>query len=389
MIGTRRVEQLEALLGTIQRNAARLSEERASRSAQRVTPTAAVAPEDVVRDEAPAPLVSSPPHEVPGAEATPAPVSGVAVSQPPGAREVIESIAPEEFDEIEELEDEVIGERSFGQSSRPPEPEAPSELELELTEELAAANYAAGQAAFPAPHETAVSESEAAAEDEHPSDQDLDGMGVSLGVSAPPGPNDYVPGSISEAMARVAAAESPRTPPPESGPQVSSPPKAAYFPELAADDAPVSLHSGPGPTVEQLGTTLDLEPAETAEAFELQSPSGGPAEIEDEYEANLPGARFAGGYDETLSAPPNAREDLEALDRAEAERAKRISLPPENSARAAPAEGSTPPAYAAEAERIGRAQPPLNVEPALYEGDLPKHSVPSFLQRLDRALRLK
>lgn len=136
-----------------------------------------------------------------------------------------------------------------------------------------------------------------------------------------------------------------KTPPPESGPQEAPMPSGfgahpipedvegmleAELPPLAAlnDGAGFDSLEAPfavsmpspaaapalGPTVEQLGQTIDLDEA-AGPALELDAPptSAPPPPIKsEELEAPLPARESAGRYDEELMPPPEAREELEA-----------------------------------------------------------------------------
>jgi hypothetical protein len=129
-----------------------------------------------------------------------------------------------------------------------------------------------------------------------------------------------------------------KTPPPESGPQAAPPPMAsANVPDMhlledelmqPAQAAPMSSFDsleqpfGPpsrpappasGPTLEQLGQTIDLEEA-AGPALELDrtAPPVSSPPPPDELEVPLPARESAGKYDESLVPPPEAREELGA-----------------------------------------------------------------------------
>lgn len=142
--------------------------------------------------------------------------------------------------------------------------------------------------------------------------------------------------------ARDEAREVPiKTPPPESGPQASPPvslgaPPAPDVERLLEQDvgpapaaggdftAPFDSLEQPfgtrppppasGPTVEQLGQTIELEESAGVE-LELDRPltaASSAAEHPDELEAALPKPESAGAYHEALMPPPQAERDLEA-----------------------------------------------------------------------------
>ncbi len=339
------IQALEELLARIQRNAQALQAERANGVSHEAQMGAAAAAEPELE-----PLESAPPPPEPELE----PVDDDVMEL---GDDAIESIPPDELEEVSDELEEVrdSGEYAGGTAQRadalePPEPELPSDLELELTEDLA--------------------------EDEPPASSEKP-----LGEAAV-----EMPSSIGEAVERAASGEAPRTPPPESGPQVSIPPKDEYKPELAESDAPVSQHFGDGPTVAQLGgNTVELpdDEAEEPHDLELDAPQvAGSDHPDDEYEASLPERQFSGGYDHELEAPPNAREELEAHDRALRERALRESVPP--------VEGAPPPMPSGDhaGEAVARPAPAVNVEPALYEGERAATQTLSFVQRLDASLSL-
>jgi hypothetical protein len=181
----------------------------------------------------------------------------------------------------------------------------------------------------------------------------------------------------------------PRTPPPESGPQVAPPPHG-QLPELDAE-APMSTRGDQEPSIEQLGSTVDLEPA-TSSALEMEtaepaSPSASPTT--DEFEEELPSAERAGVYDESLRPPPSVQDDLEAVDRAHREREARLSVLPDVALSAAPDTIAVPPSDSPEAEAgvLLRNPLPTNVVAATFEGQR-RATSHTFLELLDDALRL-
>jgi hypothetical protein len=133
-----------------------------------------------------------------------------------------------------------------------------------------------------------------------------------------------------------------KTPPPESGPQEApipmglGSPAAPDLDRLEADLSPAAtaISTGsrldsleppfgavsmpvpiaPGPTVEQLGQTIELEVG-GGPSLELDAPATPPPPPppkSEELEVPLPSQRSAGHYDEELMPPPEARGDLDA-----------------------------------------------------------------------------
>lgn len=103
------------------------------------------------------------------------------------------------------------------------------------------------------------------------------------------------------------------TPPPESGQQPAADDDADAF-ELESGKMRVAdAEPAAGPTMEQLGETVELEEGPEAE-FELGaapevSPSQRPSP--DESELDLPPNQFHGAYDDSLAPPPEAAQELE------------------------------------------------------------------------------
>ncbi len=183
----------------------------------------------------------------------------------------------------------------------------------------------------------------------------------------------------------------PRTPPPESGPQVSIPPKDADLGSLGGSTGG-TVHSS-GPTMEQLGSTIDfdgddLPPADLELAERAPSSAApAPADEADEYEAELPQNQFSGAYDTSLTPPATAKADLEQHDKQASEREARISRPPA----IPPARTSRPSVTGIElgdAEVIGRPQAGSG-SPAVYERRQVTGTLATFLSRLDASLALK
>jgi hypothetical protein len=112
----------------------------------------------------------------------------------------------------------------------------------------------------------------------------------------------------------------PLTPPPESGPQVTPPgalfPGAPEVSTLIAESAPLSQASDFGPTLEQIGESVELE-ERAGPSLELDVAQARPATIppSEELEALLNQPPSAGIYDDDLLPPPEARDELVAHDR--------------------------------------------------------------------------
>lgn len=178
---------------------------------------------------------------------------------------------------------------------------------------------------------------------------------------------------LDEPLGEESLAESlddgPRTPPPESGPQVSFPPK----PPGADLDAEESLPE-PGAAADASVTEPEAEPEEAPTVAGEEAAAGAGFSLED-YEEPLPAASTGGVYDESLAAPPTAEEDLAAHDRAEAERETRLSEPP------AAAAGMRPHGV------VTRTPVPERTAAAVFEGSRARQDG-TFLDLLDDALRL-
>ncbi|MGC4090266.1 MAG: hypothetical protein QM756_20775 [Polyangiaceae bacterium] len=152
---------------------------------------------------------------------------------------------------------------------------------------------------------------------------------------------------LEQASAALASEEDGRevplkTPPPESGPQAAPPPGMGAPPLPQVDQLleadlmpppPVAASAEPlptpfdsleqpfgsrppppasGPTVEQLGQTIELEEARGPELeLDWPMPTATPLPL-DELEEPLPPQAAAGGYDEALMPPPEAQQELSA-----------------------------------------------------------------------------
>lgn len=148
------------------------------------------------------------------------------------------------------------------------------------------------------------------------------------------GPSEPLPPVMTpplESGAHAASAQrlSPALPPfdeIEPGSLRSAPPSADLVREL---------QRGQGPTVEQLGNTLELDDAQ-GPPLELAAPiEEHPASERDELEEPLPRGLTAGTYDDSLLPPPSVHEDL----RRHKELVERYSLVPEEPPPPEPAAG--------------------------------------------------
>jgi hypothetical protein len=176
----------------------------------------------------------------------------------------------------------------------------------------------------------------------------------------------------------------PRTPPPESGPQ-SAPAGKLGVPEIDTDGS-ISV-AGSHPAVEQLGGTVELEPA-TSGSLEMLAADDVPTPPPDDYEEALPRGDRGGVYDESLAPPPNVAEDLAAIDRAEEERAARLSVIPE-AAMTVPADTALahPPATRLETGVLARSPVPAHIAAATFEGQR-RATAHTFIELLDDSLGL-
>lgn len=201
------------------------------------------------------------------------------------------------------------------------------------------------------------------------------------------------------ALADVAEPEAPiKTPPPESGRQAVAP----AIHEEPAREADLSgagdvdslleadLTGGPisrapqhgGPTMEQLGATVELQGADAPPAqLELDADPAARATPPpaDELELELPKQGFGGAYDARLPPPVTAAEDLKGL---QAERA----APP---ASFAPPVAAAPPPPAAPSEPTVVERPPLEAHAAEVIVTRPTKVPETFLDLLDASLGLR
>ena len=207
---------------------------------------------------------------------------------------------------------------------------------------------------------------------------------------APASSRRAIAGSLDEALGAASAGDHRAvTPPPESGP-VSVPAAAAAPSEsddiddlLAVDvrEPAVRPPVSTGPTMEQLGSTVEIDGADSADAeLELEVPS----ELEvradqDDLELEIPdGSSTVGTYDASLAPPPTAAADLARMD------AKYSSTPE------APGGTQAEPAAASEADAhsVRRHSAPTGVSPAKFSTTAEPISVASFSELLDRSIAL-
>lgn len=175
-----------------------------------------------------------------------------------------------------------------------------------------------------------------------------------------------------------------KTPPPESGDQMSSPPLAGA--DLRHRDVPADLlevdehlarREISGPTPEQLGETIDLDEP-LGPALELDTAKAEPPLPVKPSELEAPLASAAAGtYDEALEAPPEAAADL-ARHRAR-----------EQAAAAVPAAPAAPvaPAASGELAPVVVARPVVATAPAAFAAAA-SFQPQSFLELLDASLGL-
>jgi hypothetical protein len=185
--------------------------------------------------------------------------------------------------------------------------------------------------------------------------------------------------------------QAPRTPPPESGPQVSAPPPARS-PELDTTESVATPETGP--TMAQLGTTVELEGSEEPGDLELVGPGRDERIVvdtssdQDSYEVELPGSAFSGGYDASLEPPPEALDDLKAHDVAQQQRQERLSMGPATTRAEPPDSTPTRVAGGPPIDRVSRQPVSASTNPAQYEGQRPSNSR-SFGELLQASLNLK
>ena len=228
--------------------------------------------------------------------------------------------------------------------------------------------------------------------------------------------------AASEALSADEAREVPiKTPPPESGPQASPPaslaapppPDVAHLldqeispPAAAAEqfNAPFDSLEQPfgtrppppasGPTVEQLGQTIELEEGAGPE-LELDRPltSAVPTEAHpDDLEAALPAQESAGAYHDALMPPPQAELDLEAhRERHGAPLPEMPSAIPEVAVASAPPLATMPAASTTTAGELSQLiqRPPVGSADVLsVSGVIAKVEPRTFLQLLDASIAL-
>jgi hypothetical protein len=192
-----------------------------------------------------------------------------------------------------------------------------------------------------------------------------------------------------ESQAPAAEREAPPiTAPPESGRQPLPAPAAAALapartPAIAvADDIDDLLEadiSGPAPqpqrradqpTLEQLGGVIELEEQTHAELELDVVPAAPAASAPDELELDLPRTSGAGSYDDSLRAPPSAREDLDR----HREREGSGSAPPKSG----PRQSAPPPGAVGSA--VHASESPL-APPARPAAEPPRAEAPFVVSR--------
>lgn len=187
------------------------------------------------------------------------------------------------------------------------------------------------------------------------------------------------------------------TPPPESGPQEAPAPTGLFAPsapdveELLPSAPPGAAAAEPGPTIEQIGESVDLGEPTGGTELELDDVAR-PATIppREELEALLDQQPMSGIYEEGLLPPPQAREELEAHDRLQAP----ASGLPEEAALEDLSASAQPDAYSAPAAEAS------GVTPVIHAATLPSAGTPSvraplpafhpqsFLELLDASIAL-
>lgn len=212
-----------------------------------------------------------------------------------------------------------------------------------------------------------------------------EGLGVSLGFS----PQAAAPNVVEEEEDddRHGA---PRTPPPESGPQVSLAPKEPEGLDVQTPSQPdFRGERGEGPTMEQVGSTISFSAEErVSRELELEESAIAAAKsAADDFEAELPKVGFAGAYDASLAPPATARQELEAHDREERERAERRSFVPGSGP--VVAETAIPGALQGyPLETVSRSPVNVSSPAAIYDSTRGNLQPGSFLDRLEASLSL-
>lgn len=394
-----RIEQLQGLLAKIKRNAAVLLEQRSHRQAvPGVSPSSRVAA-GVSPSSHVAAGVSPSSRAGQAALSGAAPTPGVRASQPaqPAASDrPSESRRPtsDRPAQASARPSEPAAEASRALTKRPSQPappvvseldEAPQRLddELLMTIPPSAAPPAAGDSSeFELPPAPVPGEFVS----EPPSDE---GEPPPISTRQQRG-DDSAHEELEESLGFGAdgaedeedfSASSPRTPPPESGPQVTIPPK---------EDKEGETRAAPGtdsPTMEQVGSTIELdEPG----SFDLELADGEPRPTPDDTEAQLPPGEYAGTYDASLRPPENVQEELRTHAQAASERVERSSSAPSSPLQSSPAPqvASTPALGARPTEVVARAPSTSSAPAALYDGAAAQAEPRTFIERLDAALRL-
>lgn len=173
-----------------------------------------------------------------------------------------------------------------------------------------------------------------------------------------------------------------RTPPPESGPQVTS--------STLLDEPSPAAPAASRPASEQIGASVGFDAAASSTdavsaELELAGDALPPSAETDEDEASLPRRSFPGQYDASLAPPPNAQADLAARDlqhrpRQDTQQDDGLLAPAPSAAPLATQRA----ADATHTRSAVRADQPV----ATYEAPRTTSTEASFLQRLERTLAL-
>lgn len=169
-----------------------------------------------------------------------------------------------------------------------------------------------------------------------------------------------------------------RTPPPESGPQITT--------ATIADELAPPASGAPRPAAEQIGASVELEVSSVDEAdLELASDALSDSAEADIGEESLPRPSFPAQYDASLAPPASAREDLAARQglhrpRQDTHQDDGLLAPPP-----APAELAAGPVPATTHVRSAVR---VDQRAATYEAPRAPQRELTFVERLERALAL-
>lgn len=239
--------------------------------------------------------------------------------------------------------------------------------------------------------------------------------------------------STEDAMAELGSEleeepSAPMTPPPESGRQVSSAPLSQPVGEMTFDAPepsadvleletsgevgteiddllgadpvapPADKPRPPMPTMEQLGETVELEPATDAELelqaqpeLEVAEPKVAPAPAED-LEMDLPTGAGASAFDASLSPPPEAKDELAAYKLREAGQSTppaAVPIPAPTAKEPAAPVAPTPAATPSVVEAVVTRRPAVDdVQVLKLEGAIEPFEPKTFVALLDASLKL-